>query len=210
MKGSQVIAFYFIVLIAASAWAKTEQRTVRDREDEPTQDEAQSYKQWYDKQLEKDYLQAIDLAIAHARQYPDGRYSEYLRKWLKGTSGKPEKRSFYLDSLALELIGSGANVNMRARDGKTLLMLAAFDGNPEIIKTLVEKGVDVNAQEENHGWTALTYAIWSGEIRPLNVLLAAGADVTMRDKQNATALDHAGATKNSDVVELLERARNMK
>ena len=41
--------------------------------------------------------------------------------------------------------------------GKTLLMYAASNGDIELVRDLVDKGVDINVTDVN-GWSALTYA----------------------------------------------------
>ena len=79
------------------------------------------------------------------------KYAAYLKKWLNDIGGNsPGKRSFSLDAIVMALMDAGANANMRPKDGKTILMLAAIDGKPEIVRTLVERGADVNAQEDSY------------------------------------------------------------
>jgi ankyrin repeat protein len=45
-------------------------------------------------------------------------------------------------------INAGADVNARDEGGRTPLMVAAFNANPEVIKTLITAGADVNARND--------------------------------------------------------------
>ncbi|HJQ22347.1 MAG TPA: ankyrin repeat domain-containing protein [Blastocatellia bacterium] len=194
-------------MIANAALAQNSRTAATDTDDRTLSAEAQAYKQWYDTWLQKDYLRTTDAAIAYLQQYPDGKYADYLWKWIKNVSGSSlEKRSLSLDALVMALLDAGANVNMPLKDGKTLLMLAAIDGKPEIIRRLLERGADVNAQEETHQWTALTYTIWTGNEKGAEVLLEGGADINLKDKSGRGAFENAIATKNSNIIRLIKRA----
>lgn len=57
------------------------------------------------------------------------------------------------------LVENGANVNARAADGTTPLIIAAAGAKYNVVKYLIEKGADVNAKD-NNGKNALT---WAGE-----------------------------------------------
>ena len=56
-----------------------------------------------------------------------------------------------------KLLKEVANPNAKDAQGRTALMLASAKGNSEIIKTLISKGVDVNAKD-NADWTLLVHA----------------------------------------------------
>ncbi|MFB3884843.1 MAG: ankyrin repeat domain-containing protein [Thermodesulfobacteriota bacterium] len=56
------------------------------------------------------------------------------------------------------MIEKGANINTRCDSkGQTLIMIAAFNANPSIVKMLMDKGADINAADRN-GKTALMHA----------------------------------------------------
>ena len=54
------------------------------------------------------------------------------------------------------IVNLGANINARAKDGSTPLMLAARDCRPKVIRFLREKGVDIGARDA-YGKTAMDY-----------------------------------------------------
>ncbi len=90
---------------------------------------------------------------------------------------------------ARELIGHASDLNLRSRRGHGTppIVFAAYhqDGDPTLAKALVEAGADVNAANE-HGMTALSYALRSGADTPLvRYLRSVGAKApeTARTKQ---------------------------
>jgi ankyrin repeat protein len=90
-------------------------------------------------------------------------------------------------------IDAGANVNAPGANGNTPLMLAA-QGWPKIVEALLTAGADVNSVDLD-GDTPLHFAVvayrWSQSEEKLLLvkrLLAAGADVRMRNRLGHTAL----------------------
>ena len=61
--------------------------------------------------------------------------------------------------MAVFLIESGANINLRARNGETALMIAISQGDNALplVHSLLEHGADLTIQN-NSGSTALDYA----------------------------------------------------
>ena len=55
-------------------------------------------------------------------------------------------------------------------DGVTALMLASDMGEHEVVKVLIDKGADVNA-EDSRGYTALMAASDTGQIKAVEVLV---------------------------------------
>ena len=72
------------------------------------------------------------------------------------------------------LIGAGADVNARIRDGGTALMIASQNGHVTVVTALLAVGADVNAKA-NSGATALLRASQEGRYAIVVALLAAGA-----------------------------------
>ena len=93
-----------------------------------------------------------------------------------------------------DLLNKGANVNVRDRYGKTVLMvLLRHEHNSagrfyDVLKLLVKAGANVNARDKE-GKTALMYAsIYNSSIYILDLLLDSGANANARDREGKTAL----------------------
>ncbi|KAM6484132.1 hypothetical protein HDV62DRAFT_379491 [Trichoderma sp. SZMC 28011] len=88
--------------------------------------------------------------------------------------------------------------------GMTSLHLGAYFGLEETVKTLLKKPIDVNKLDE-YGSTALSWSAGSGHenVAVMELLLAAGADIDVRDGYGRTPLWHATEKKHEVVVELL-------
>ncbi len=113
------------------------------------------------------------------------------------------------------LIESGADINARSNEqyNETVLMIAAYWNEIEIVELLLSKGADINAMDES-GWTALMYAIVESNTAIIITLLADGADVntiiatqsTDNWPEGATPLSIAEELENSTIINLLKEA----
>mmetsp|Transcript_14754 Transcript_14754/g.31269 ORF Transcript_14754/g.31269 Transcript_14754/m.31269 type:complete len:619 (-) Transcript_14754:64-1920(-) len=65
--------------------------------------------------------------------------------------------------------------------------------------------IDIDDQDEEHGYTALHYAVALGNMSCANLLLQHGAEVNIKDKDQKTPLDLAALSENRDMSRLLER-----
>lgn len=136
-----------------------------------------------------------------------------------------------------KLIDAGADISIEDNRGQTALTLAQFkkkiecvsalekaelglqlieaakENKPEHVAALIAEGVPVNIQDEN-GWTALMVAAYRGHTDCLQKLIAAGADLDLKNCHGNTALQLAKlpyTNKNiQECVALLENpiARN--
>jgi len=79
---------------------------------------------------------------------------------------------------------------------------SAKSGEYANVEILVEKGVDVNAQD-NDGDTALMIAVREGHTEVVKLLIEVGADVNAQDSDGDTALMTASRGGYLDVVQLL-------
>ena len=68
------------------------------------------------------------------------------------------------------LLDSGADVNSRDAEGRTLLMWASVVGRIPIMRLLIERGADINAVC-NHGQTALMRAAGYGHTEAARLLM---------------------------------------
>jgi ankyrin repeat protein len=73
------------------------------------------------------------------------------------------------------LLEREADVNIKANDGCTALLLAASSGDSEITRTLLSKGADVTGEFTETGKTALMIAKEKGYTEIIRLLQAAGA-----------------------------------
>lgn len=122
------------------------------------------------------------------------------------------------------------NLDARARNGDTALMMAAYKGRYDVAKVLLDKGAEPNQT----GWAALHYAAAvgnnqivqllldhsayidaespnqttpimmaarGGHILTVKLLLDEGADLTLKNGAGMTALDFARAGGFKDIVE---------
>ncbi|CAI4225956.1 unnamed protein product [Auanema sp. JU1783] len=89
--------------------------------------------------------------------------------------------------------------------GTTPVMWAAFRCFSIFpIRLILRKNVDVNIKEDLQGNTALHLAAQERNYVAVSELLKAGADVTVRNKQQETALDIARTNRNHKIIGLLE------
>jgi ankyrin repeat protein len=106
------------------------------------------------------------------------------------------------------LIESGADVNVRSRNGATLLMCAAIEGDLPIIEFLLAHGADVSATDKA-GVSALACAALEGQWRAVRALLRSGAPVNVRPG-GLTLLEFTqqgrGCDKTKRHIELLKQA----
>jgi ankyrin repeat protein len=132
--------------------------------------------------------------------------------------------------LPLLLNARGIDLDQKALNGDTPLMIAAFKANKTVVQALLEKGAAVNKD----GWTPLHYAAASGNndivqmlldksaaldalspnnttpimmaargghILTVKLLLDAGADASLKNQQGMTAIDFAREAGNNEIVE---------
>ncbi|MDD5056744.1 MAG: ankyrin repeat domain-containing protein [Sideroxydans sp.] len=105
-----------------------------------------------------------------------------------------------ISTVSKRLAGS-VNINAQDAYGHTALMSAAWAGQTEVIRLLLEKGASVNEQNRYFGTTALMYSV----DKPDNVqlLLNSGADANMKNSHDRTALIIAADKSNTAAVKLL-------
>ena len=84
----------------------------------------------------------------------------------------------------------------------TVLMLAAAQGDPEIVKLLLQKGAQVNGQGEA-GFTPLIEAVRSNHPAIVMLLLKSGAKPNQRNENGNTALVFAASEGQLEMIEAL-------
>ena len=79
----------------------------------------------------------------------------------------------------------------------------AKKGEIEEVRKCIQQGADVNAHEDNTGWTALSRASCNGHNEIVTMLLENGADIEAKAKDGATVLIMAVSWGHEKGVEVL-------
>jgi len=83
-------------------------------------------------------------------------------------------------------LSRGADLNLTNRYGEQALQLAAWRGQPDAVRWLLDRGAAVNRKGKQ--WSALHYAAFAGHQGIVDLLLAHGADINARAPNDATVL----------------------
>jgi len=101
------------------------------------------------------------------------------------------------------LVSAGAPVDARDPLGSTPLLDAAWEGNLDIAAFLLKHGADVNARHGEAGSTPLQYAVLTGRVPLVRLLLDAGARATGEYRDGQSLLHAAAARGSVPVLDLL-------
>ncbi|PPD23122.1 MAG: hypothetical protein CTY18_04795 [Methylomonas sp.] len=116
----------------------------------------------------------------------------------KATAALPEPLSAWLTAHDFSANPSEASVDNQT----TPLMCACRLGELEIVKTLVQLGVDINALN-NDGNNALWFACYSGNLAIIDYLIENGIDINHQNENGVTCLMYAASASKTEVVERL-------
>jgi ankyrin repeat protein len=86
-------------------------------------------------------------------------------------------------------------------------MYASSGDFADAVELLLQRGADANVQGTLEGFTPLMTAAAEGLVEVVRLLLAAGADRDLEDKDGDTALSFARQNGHAEVVALLESDR---
>ena len=116
-----------------------------------------------------------------------------------------EAVTFGYPEVLKSLIDAGADATITEGTGINLVHWATITNRPDVIPVLLAAKADLNATDEN-GFTPLMYAatVDEGNIDAATVLLKAGADRSIRNKENRTPLDQARYYKHTKLAEALK------
>ncbi|GFF30153.1 putative ankyrin repeat protein RF_0381 [Aspergillus udagawae] len=101
------------------------------------------------------------------------------------------------------LLEAGADPSIQTEGGETVLQRAISGNHINIVRLLLDAGVDVNAQESLHGHTDLLKAAHWGADDSLRLLLKAGADASAVGYDGRNALHLAATMGHESTVKLL-------
>ncbi|RXZ38921.1 ankyrin repeat domain-containing protein [Oxalobacteraceae bacterium CAVE-383] len=93
----------------------------------------------------------------------------------------------------------GIDLEIRARNGDSALMIASYKGNVAAVKALLAKEAQVN----NQGWTALHYAAAIGNDEIVRMLLEESAYIDAESPNSTTPLMMAAGSGRVTTVKLL-------
>ena len=105
---------------------------------------------------------------------------------------------------------AGADLRSTNRYGGTALIPAAHHGHPETVAILLRTRIDKD-HVNKLGWTALLEAVILGDGGPtyariVQMLVKAGANTNIADRNGATPLAHARARNLTEIAKTLEAA----
>ncbi|WP_454732026.1 MULTISPECIES: ankyrin repeat domain-containing protein [Cupriavidus] len=108
-------------------------------------------------------------------------------------------------------LAHGADLASTDSNDSTALILASQHGNTEVVKVLLKAGVPVD-HVNRQGWTALleTIVMGDGSARyedTVQLLLDAGADANLADRDGTSPTRHARERSYKTMVKMLVRAR---
>ncbi|XP_071008505.1 ankyrin repeat family A protein 2-like isoform X3 [Oncorhynchus clarkii lewisi] len=101
------------------------------------------------------------------------------------------------------LLQNGADPNLLAKGRESALSLACSKGYTDIVKMLIDCGVDVNEYDWNGGVPVL-YAVHGNHLRCVEILLESGADPTIESDSGFNAMDMAVAMGHRNVQQVME------
>lgn len=119
-------------------------------------------------------------------------------------SGNVSMAKFLYDHGARFDFNMPIDLRRRMMDEVTVLWDAADTGNLELVKYLVEMGVDVNAGALHSRSTPLWAAASAGEVEIVKYLTQHGADITQWDHRQVTPTEIAAKHHHDDVVKFLQ------
>ena len=106
----------------------------------------------------------------------------------------------------IRLLEEGAEITSKKKYGDMGIHLSAYGGHNPVIKTFLDKGIDVDIKGGRFQWTALINAANYGHLTSLKLLLDAGADPDLIAQDGYTALSRASINNYPEIVsELLRR-----
>lgn len=111
--------------------------------------------------------------------------------------GDTEAVRNFLDQFDKAIVNERDNINARA------LTWAAFSGQIDTVKLLIERGADINAGGTNDK-PPLTWAIESGRRDVAEFLLKKGASLDVRDSSGSTPVDYAKRAGNDEMLALID------
>jgi ankyrin repeat protein len=105
----------------------------------------------------------------------------------------------------------GADVSAKMNNGLTPLNFSAWYGHVEVVRALIQAGVDVNAMDTGSAMgsgnlTPLFHSAWNGHVEVVRALIEAGANVNAKTNDGRTPLHASAWNGHVEVVRALIEA----
>lgn len=105
------------------------------------------------------------------------------------------------------LIRAGADITIKDQTDQTMLMYAAMGGNPEMVKFLLAKGLDINAKDASNN-TALYHSLYNTNDPSIaEYLITRGIELDTIDNEGWSTLMTAIVRDNKKIAQILIRKR---
>jgi ankyrin repeat protein len=92
--------------------------------------------------------------------------------------------------------------------GQNSLMLAINNKDEIQVKEILDNENYLNSKD-NYGWSPVLYAIHTGSISILKLILEKKPDLTILTNNNLSILDHAKLTRNQDIINLIKKSNDV-
>ena len=110
--------------------------------------------------------------------------------------------------LLMLLIDSGADIFDFDEEGVSILDMAITYDNLEMVKYLIENGMNVNQTNRRSGFTSLMAAACYGRVEIAKILLENNVDQKAKDSKGFSAIDFARKMNKKSVLALLDYDEN--
>lgn len=143
---------------------------------------------------------AVARALLAAGASPDARADNRDTPWLlAGAAGRTE--------IVAAILPLRPDLTLRNRYGGTALIPACERAHVETVKLLLTSGIDVN-HVNDLGWTCLLEIVMLGDGGPRHrevarLVLAAGADPNLADREGRSPLGHARQRGQSEIAAMI-------
>ncbi len=111
------------------------------------------------------------------------------------------------DPLVQKLISQGVPPNVEDDDGNTMLLIAASNGDLELVKKCLNDYNLYLLKKNNFGENALMKAVYSGSIPLCRYLLEKGIDIEAQNNKGETALFYSMSNQSMELFEFLLTSR---
>lgn len=143
--------------------------------------------------------------LSNDSSYITGNYIDAARRQGNWSASKVSKNISEPEPFSQELYKTAEQLEHEKRERNSAFIEAAMKGDTETVKSLLEKGVDMNTQDYNDR-TALMIAARDGNIDIVKALLAKGVDVNYKNRWDSTALSWAKRSGYTEIIQLIEEA----